>query len=160
MPGARGKRRKALRPVWRDGQWWCVVGVDHPNDPEHPRSPYCVTHRTQARNGTYKRSREAGQQAVAIMDVVIDPRGHRFEDGAYVGPRGIAVLPERAAGARAALGEFLSALDAVKTNTNDLKPGRDADYYLAELQHLADAASLLNAALGPLLYGRRVTPPR
>ena len=92
------------------------------------------------------------------MDVVVDPRGHRFEDGAYVGPYGIAIMPERAAQARASFGEFLSALETARNNTNDFQPGRDAAYYLAELGYLAQAASQLNEALGPLLYERPVTP--
>ena len=138
----------------RDGNPLCIR-CRQPNDPDHPRSAYCVRHRAEQTAQTQKESRARSEAAALMVDTIASNDRHRLADDFYSGPDGIALLPPKAGHLLASLGGLVSALMEVRRATEDFAPGQSAEFYLAQVVVLKDAIEDINAVLGPVLR-----PPR
>jgi hypothetical protein len=120
-------------------------------DPEHPTRAYCDKHKSEVRAETYQKSRDRAAAYDAYVDLLVDGDGPSFQEGVHSGSRGIVVLADKVTELRAALGELMSALVAVRSVTDGFRPGNTAEFYRVQLADLATAVENMNEVVGRAL---------
>lgn len=138
-----------------NGERLCI-DCGQPNDPEHPNSPRCRTHRRAQRRQSEARSRQRSRQVDELL-ASANPHQHRISANNYAGPRGLVLSPDRYVEVQEAYGQLLSGLTQARRNLDVRDPDdtRHLRFIRSTLSELIQQIEDFNEAVRPHIY-----PPR